>query len=298
MRAVLQAFGGNRLDHPSEDRRRNKSRRVKYGLAISEEVLGDGAPVLLQGGLERAMFQARTLGFESVEMHIRNPGEFHADRILELAGNLELTVSAIGTGLEYTLNGLSFTSPDPAVRERSIQRFKEHIDLAAPLGAVVFLGLCRGRAPSFAKRQETLDLLAETLVPIAAYGEKRGVVLGFEPIAMYLTNLLTTTQDTLDFLKRPGLSSLQLLLDTHHIFLEDRDLEASFRQCRGRIAHVHISDSNRLSPGYGNVDWRRVGKVLKSIDYAGSVSLEVLPFPDSAEAAQRGLKWMRSVWGD
>ncbi len=274
------------------------SRNVSFGLAISEEMLGDGAPVLLQGGLDKAIIRASELGFDAVELHIREPGRLNADSILKTADENNIRIAAVGTGLEYSLNGLSLTSPDRDVRALMSQRLKEHIDFAGCFNAVVFLGMCRGRLPNFASRSEYLDRLAEELAPIASYASERGVVLGFEPIVFYLTNLLNTTGETLEFLKRPGLESIQLLLDTHHMYIEDKDMDMSFRLCKGRIAHVHISDSNRQYPGSGNVDYTKVGNTLKAMGYDKTVSLEVLPYPDGEQAALYGLRWMRSVWGD
>jgi sugar phosphate isomerase/epimerase len=157
--------------------------------------------------------------------------------------------------------------------------------------------LLRGKAPDYASREAYLDRLAEEFAPIASYAEKCGVILGLEPIVFYLTNLLNTTEETLEFLKRPGLETIQLLLDTHHMFIEDKDMFESFRMCKGRIAHIHISDSNRQYPGGGNVDYTKVGGVLKEIGYDKAVSLEVVPFPNGEQAALNGIEWMHSIWG-
>lgn len=274
------------------------SRKVSYGLAISEEILGDGAPVLLQGGLEKAMIRASEMGFDSVELHIRDPHKIDAVRLLEISDKHEIRIAAVGTGLEYGLNGFNITSPDKSLRDKMSSRLKEHINLAARFNAVVFVGLLRGKAPNYASRQEYLDRFAEELAPIASYAAEKGVMLGLEPIVFYLTNLLNTTEETLEFLKRPGLESVQLLLDTHHMFIEDKDMFESFRMCKGKIAHLHISDSNRQYPGGGNVDYVKVGSVLKEIGYDKAVSLEVVPYPSGEQAAIYGIEWMRSIWGE
>lgn len=272
-------------------------RNVRFSLAVSQERLGDGAPVPLQGGILPAMERAAALGYDSVELHIRDPHSLDAERIAQTAERLGITVSAIATGLEYSLNGLTMTSPDPAVRQRMRTRYREHIDLAARLGAVVFLGMCRGNA-AFADISALCDLLADEIAPVAQYAREQRVTLALEPIAFYLTRILNTTGETLGFLERPGMQDIGLLLDTHHMFIEDPDVAEAFASCRGRIAHVHISDSNRRYPGAGNVDFAAVGRALIGIGYDRAVSLEVLPWPDGETAARRGLAWMRSVWGD
>ena len=272
------------------------ARSVAFGVAVSEEILGDGASVPIQGGIADGMATAAALGFDCVELHLRNPTEFDATALARLAAETGLRIAAIGTGLEYSLNGLSLTSDDPVIRERAAARMRQHIDLAAPLGAVVFLGLIRGKCGRRARLADCLDRLAEQLAPLAAYAAERRVPTGIEPVAYYFSDLLNTTAETIDFLRRPGLESIGLLLDTHHIHLEERDIEAGFRNCAGRVTHVHFSDSNRRYPGAGAVDFARVARALDAIGYRGAVSLEILPSPSGEEAARRGLARMRELW--
>jgi len=273
------------------------TRKVSYGVAVSQEILGEGAPVPFQGGLHKGMAKAAAMGFDCVELHVRNPLDIDLESLAHSSATTGVRIAAIGTGLEYGLNGLSLTSDDHSVRARAAQRMREHIDLAAHFGAVVFLGLIRGKCGCKARLPEYLDRLAEQLAPLAAYAGEKKVPTGLEPVAYYFSDLLNTTDETLDYLERPGLESIGLLLDTHHIFLEDKSMEASFRKCAGRITHVHLSDSNRRYPGAGNVDFALAARTLDDIGYAGAVSLEVLPAPSDDEAARRGLAWMRETWG-
>ena len=269
---------------------------VRFSLAVSEEILGDSAPVLLQGGLSKAFVSAAHLGFDAVEIHIRNPDTFDADKLADEAYRSHIAVSAIGTGLEHTLNGYDLAADDEDLRQETADRFREYIDLGARLDATVFVGLCRGKAPDAEEVPRYLDRFASELVPLASYAEAAGATLSLEPIARYMTNLLTTTRETLEFLERPGLESVLLLMDTHHMILEDDDMHAAFLSCEGRIGHVHISDSDRKYPGSGEIDFAMVGEVLKQIGYDQAVSLEILPLPDGEAAAGIGLKWMQSVW--
>jgi sugar phosphate isomerase/epimerase len=273
------------------------ARKISYGIAIAQEILGEGAPVPFQGDIPEGMAKAAAMGFDCVELHIRNPSSFDAKALARSADQTGVRIAAIGTGLEYGMNKLSLTADDPAVRAKAAQRMREHIDLAAHFGAVVFLGLIRGRCGSRARHAEYLDRLAEQLALLGAYAAERKVPTGLEPVAYYFSDLLNTTDETLEFLARPGLESIGLLLDTHHMFLEDKCMEESFGKCAGRITHVHISDSNRRYPGAGNVDYSRVARSLDAIGYCGAVSLEILPAPSPDEAARRGVAWMKATWG-
>ena len=273
------------------------ARKVSYGVAISQEMLGEGASVPFQGGVHEGMVKAAAMGFDCVELHIRNPASFEAKALARSSEETGVRIAAIGTGLEYGMNGLSLTSDDPSVRVKAAERMREHIDLAAHFGAVVFLGLIRGKCGTRARHAEFLDRLAEQLAPLAAYAAEKKVPTGLEPVAYYFSDLLNTTNETLDYLTRPGLESIGLLLDTHHIFLEDKSMEESLRKCAGRITHIHISDSNRRYPGAGNVDFALAARVLDDIGYSGAVSLEILPAPSGDQAARLGLAWMQETWG-
>jgi len=275
-----------------------KGRKVEYCVAVSNEILGDNAPVPLQGDLESVFASAAEIGFDSVELHARNPESLDVDCLRSLCTEYDLRIAALGTGLEYSLNGNNLTSPDEKIRRKMSERLKCYIDLAGSLTAVVFLGLCRGRSPSFNGIPAHLEILAVELVELAAYARARGVVLTLEPIVFYLTNLLTTTSECVEFVtSRPGLKTIGLLLDTHHMYIEDGDLPSAFRMAADKIAHIHISDSNRRYPGGGHIDYEVVARTLKEIGYAHAVSLEIVPFPNGIEAARNGLAWMKRTWG-
>ena len=266
-------------------------------LAVSEEKLGDSAPVLFQDGIVNGMRSAKDLGFTGVEIHIRNPGSLDVDALLEAEKELGIKICAVGTGLEYSLNKLCFTSEDAGVRRKTAERFKEHIDLARKLKASVFMGLCRGTAPDYGSRQTYLERFAEEILPVQKYADEKQVILTLEPIAYYMTNLLNTVDECLEFMARPGFENLELLLDSHHMYLEDKDMYGeAFDKCAGKIGHFHVSDSNRRHPGAGNVDFDRIAVKLKEMGYDRPVSLEVLPQPSGTEASQRCMDWMKRHW--
>jgi sugar phosphate isomerase/epimerase len=236
------------------------------------------------------------MGFDAVEIHIRNPASLDVNSIADAAQQSGITIAAIGTGLENTLNGLSLTSPDPGSRQQASERYHEHIDLASRFGATVFVGLCRGSAPTDTFVREYLDRLTAELIPLAAYAGQRNVTLSLEPIVRSMTNLLNTTSETLAYLNQPGLESVRLLMDTYHMYYEDENIPDAFRKSSGRIEHIHISDSDRKYPGSGKVDFRAVGECLVEIGYDKAVSLEIPPDPDGPTAAMRGIEWMRRIW--
>lgn len=274
------------------------SQDVTFGVAIAEEVLGEKAPVLFQGGILAGMEKAAALGFGSVELHVRDPHTLDARKIRDGAVDLGIRVAAIGTGLERSKNGHCLTDPEPRRRLRAREAMLRHIEFAAEFDAVVFIGLIRGECGQYAKVPGTLELLADELRPVAAAAREAAVPTGLEPVAYYFSDLLNTTRETIEFLEDFELESLGLLLDTHHMFLEDPDVGQAIIEAGQRITHVHASDSNRRHPGAGNIDFEEVSAALQQVGYRGAFSLEALPIPDSETAARRGIAELARAWDD
>lgn len=263
--------------------------QFNLGVAISEEVLGERSPVVFQSGVLEGMQEASDLGFGSVELHVRDPHSLDARTIRRHAQDLGLRVSAIGTGLENVLNGHCLTHDDPARRFDAREAMMRHIDFAAELDSVVIIGLIRGDAGQIARVPDKLKILADELRPLAAAAQEAGVATGLEPMAYYCSDMLNTARETTRFLEENDLGSMGIMLDTHHMFLQDPGAGQAILEVGPRLTHVHASDSNRRYPGAGNVDFHEVCQALTAIGYNGSLSLEVLPWPDPATAASRGL---------
>jgi sugar phosphate isomerase/epimerase len=58
-----------------------------------------------------------------------------------------------------------------------------------------------------------------------------------------------------------------LHMDTHSMIIEDANLPAAIRYSADTMGYVHVSDSNRLYPGGGNVDFMAVMEALDDIGY-------------------------------
>src|SRR4030043_597973 len=70
------------------------------------------------------------LGYDAVELAVRDPRMIDVHEIKSLLQQHHLTVPAIGTGQAYGEEGLSFTDPDPEIRTRAIKRIKDQMNLA------------------------------------------------------------------------------------------------------------------------------------------------------------------------
>src|SRR5512144_1659913 len=102
------------------------------------------AAATFKGDLDTNLAAIASLGYQGVELAIRDPGLVHASALEGLTRAHNLIVPAIGTGQAWGEEGLSFTDPDASIRRQAIERIKSHVPLAARFGALIIIGLIRG----------------------------------------------------------------------------------------------------------------------------------------------------------
>jgi sugar phosphate isomerase/epimerase len=250
-----------------------------------------------KGDLETNLKHIAALGYDGVELAIRDPKLVDLDELERLIHNCGLSVPAIGTGQAWGEEGLSFTDPDPLVRLAATERIKSHIPGAVRFGAVIIIGLIRGIVKPGVEQAQAMDWLVEALRECSAAARSQGIRLALEPINRDETTLINTTAQGLELIKRVRADNFGLLLDTFHMNIEEADIEAGIRQCGSHIFHFHVADSNRWYPGAGHLDFRSILKTLFATGYEGYVSGEFLPKPDTDTSARQAIVNLRQISG-
>jgi sugar phosphate isomerase/epimerase len=120
------------------------------------------------------------------------------------------------------------------------------------------------------------------------------VPLLYEPLNRYETNLLNRQLDAAQFLETRGIGNVKLLCDLFHMNIEEVSNAATLRACGRHVGHVHFADSNRRAIGFGHTDAAPVLAALRDIGYAGYLSGEILPLPDSEAAAAQTIQAIRA----
>ena len=254
--------------------------------------------VTFRGNLEKNLQSISSLGYDGVELAIRDPSLIDLDGMEKLVKKNGLSVPAIGTGQAWGEEGLSFTDPDPNVRRAAIERIKSHIPAAARFKAIIIIGLIRGIVKPGVTHTQAMDWLIGALYQCCEATKLNGIRLALEPINRYETSLINNVEQGLEMIERVGADNFGLLLDTFHMNIEEPVIENSIRQCGDRIFHFHAADSNRAYPGSGHIDFRSLLKVLYATGYQGFVSGEFLPIPDAETAAKRNIVYLRQLEGD
>jgi len=254
------------------------------------------APLLYAGDLMRGMRRAAELGYDGIELNLRDPGVENLDVILSAAQAHGLAIISLGTGQAYLADGLSVAAPDPAIRAMLVERVKRHVDFAARTGAFVVLGGVRGRfeGDAAARRSQYAGAVA-VVRQLADYATPRGVTITLEPINRYESNFLNSIDDTLAFLRDVDRPAVKVLLDTFHMNIEEANMCAAFERAGPRLSHIHLVDSNRRAPGMGHLDFEPILATLRGIGYDGYLSGEFLPLPDDDAAAEENIAYVRRL---
>lgn len=216
------------------------------------------------------------LGFQGIELAIRNPKSIDSNELQSLLGKLDLKLVAIGTGQVYFDDGLSLSDPKESVRSGALSRLKELIDLAKIFDCQIIIGLIRGNLGEGSERQLKMEHLKDSILETADYAQKGNVTLIVEPLNRYECDCFNRAEEVINFIQETKCPNLKLLLDTFHMNIEEKDICETLINSKEYLSHVHIADSNRRCPGEGHLDFSEIISVLKQINYCGYLSGEML----------------------
>ncbi|MDO5111592.1 MAG: sugar phosphate isomerase/epimerase family protein [Clostridia bacterium] len=234
----------------------------------------------------------KSLGYDSMEIHIRAPQLVDGMKIKAHCESVGISISSIGTGQAYGMEGLSITAQDPKVRAAAVQRLKEQLDLAKLLDCPIIIGSMHGVIGSARTYDEVNGLMIDSMGQLADYAERTGTEIVIEAIDRFESDYLQTAQEVLALIEQVGSSRIMVHLDTYHMNLEERDWRAPILLCRGKLGHVHLADNRRYYPGWGLIDFKPVLLSLMEIGYDKSLTMECYPYPDGITALRRAKRYI------
>ncbi len=254
-------------------------------------------PIVFREISAESLARMKAIGFNGVEINIKDPSDINLKAFIEMLEQWDMPVTALGTGRAFGEDGLSFIDPDPKIRQKAVDRIKQHVDFSGRVGRpVVIIGLIRGKIFDPVSIPRATARMEECLVKCAEYAREANVKLAIEPINRYETALINDVKQGLELIDRLGMDNIGLLLDTFHMNIEEPVIEESIRKAGKRIFHFHVADSNRRAPGYGHIDFLPVLRELYATGYEGFISGELLPVPDPETAARKTYDFMKDIF--
>ena len=247
---------------------------------------------------------AKALGYDGLEIApftlSGSPHRLPAVRRAELRRIAQDHGIAI-TGLHYLLlapEGLSITSPDGAVRTRTIEVMRALIELCADLGGKVLVhGSPKQRtiAPG-QRRDDALAHAKECFAAIAGYAGQAGVTYCIEPLAPPEAELINTVEEAAAMVDEIGSPAVRTMIDTCAAGRSERSPVPELIERwlpTGRIAHIHLNDPNRRAPGQGDLRFGPILAALEGQRYGGICSVEPFVYePDGPTCAARAIGYI------
>jgi D-psicose/D-tagatose/L-ribulose 3-epimerase len=228
----------------------------------------------------------KAMGYDGVELPIFNLDSDYTlwgQRLDELG--LERTAVTVRTEEDNPI------SPDAAHRAKGIEATKRALDCCAAVGATHLVGPYHSALGFFSGAGPTAEEWkwgVESMRQVALHAGEVGVMLCVECLNRFETYLLNTHADAARFAREVDHSNCRVMYDTFHANIEEKDIAQAIRDCSDVLAHVHISENDRSTPGEGNIRWDENFDALHEVGYDGWFVVEAfgLALPELAAATK------------
>ena len=169
-------------------------------------------------------------------------------------------------------------SESPAVRKKALERLKEAVDCADAVGSKVICGPFHSAFATFTNRRPPTDdeykWSAEVLRSAGEYASQAGIVLAVEALNRFECYLCNTMEQLSRLVAMASHKNVKAMFDTHHANIEEKSFSAALQQIAPVLAHVHISENDRGTPGDGHIPWDETFAALARIKYSGWLTIE------------------------
>lgn len=221
--------------------------------------------------------RAAQLGFDCVEIPLTNPEAVDVEALRDrLARN---GISAYcGTGLGPDTD---ITSESGEIRARGRAHLARCLDIAHRLGSPTLGGVIHS---AWGKREpvhrDSRTWAVQILREAAKQAAEWNMRLALECVNRYENSFVNTVSQGLRLIDQVGMPNVGLHLDTYHMNIEERSVDAAIESAGQHLYHIHLSESDRGYPGGGNIRWDLVFAALRNIGYQGSAVIESYVRPD------------------
>ncbi|MFI6348510.1 sugar phosphate isomerase/epimerase family protein [Streptomyces sp. NPDC050560] len=233
---------------------------------------------------------AQDSGYDAIELRGRGEGRFAA-RLPELrrARADGVVMPTVCVDMLHFLGAF-----DPGLRRDALVQMKSQLSVIAEIGGTgaqtpASYGMFSRRLPPFDPPrgpEEDRAVLLEGLTVLGEHARAEGVTLFLEPLNRYEDHMVNRLDQAADLIREVGLDSVRIGIDSYHMNIEEADPAAAIVAAAPYIGHAQVSDSNRLQPGAGHLDWPAWLGALDAIGYDGHLAVECRLSGDPAAAVR------------
>ncbi len=250
-------------------------------------------------------------GFDGVEIPVFEGEANHFTALGE-----ELKKQGLGcTAVTVATEDANPISPDAGIRQKAVDRLKWAIEMTAHVNGEVLvgpyhspLGVFSGTGPTEEEKSRAADVLRQA----AEEAERANVQLAIEYLNRFECYFLTTAADAKALVQTVNHPSFKTMYDTFHANIEEKNPADPMKLLGADMAHFHVSECDRGTPGTGQVHWDETFKAVREVGYDGWMVIEAfgraLPdlaaatrvwrdlFPNPEEVYTQGLKFLKEKW--
>ena len=236
--------------------------------------------------------RVKDLGYQGVEFNLARAADLEVDALVRFLESIDLPVAAFMTGTNYFSEGLCLSSPQPAVRQRAVERLQESAVVAARFETILVVGQMQGFRSDEPDRAVAEARIEECLKQVVESAEREGVLVVLEPVCHLQTGFNNSLSEVMALVTRIGSACLKPMLDTFHMNIEETSMTEPIYRVGQDLGHFHLCESNGGRLGTGHLDFRSIFDALETIDYSGYVSVKAYrqSWPASAETSIRYLR--------
>jgi D-psicose/D-tagatose/L-ribulose 3-epimerase len=251
----------------------------------------------------------KKIGYDGVEFFVGAPNVAAYKWMGDYTKDLGLGVTAVSVvGKDETP-----ISEDVAVREKALDRIKWAIDRTHDLNAKILCGPIHSAHGHLAKRAPEdweYGFSAEVLHAAGEYAAQADITLGLEALNRFECYLCNTMEQLTRLILAVDHPNVKAMFDTHHANIEEKSFSQAISTIAPHLAHVHISENDRGTPGDGQVHFDEAFANLARINYSGWLTIEAFSRndPDFANSigvwreysrpwdiAENGLKFIKQM---
>ncbi len=161
--------------------------------------------------------------------------------------------------------------------EGAIAYLKVALDKAKECGAEALSGVTYGGIGERTGVPPTMaeyDNIARALDAVAKHAKSLGLAFGIEPVNRYENHLINTGAQAKWMIEKVGADNIFIHLDTYHMNIEEKGAANGILDARDHLRYIHLSESDRGTPGSGTCDWDEVYGALAAIGFKGGLAME------------------------
>lgn len=222
-----------------------------------------------RGSAEKAVAAAKHYNLDFVEVALLDPPSCDAEHSRKL---LEANQMPAVCSLGLPERAWASKHPDEAISFLTVA-----INKTADMGALSLTGVTYGGIGERTGKPPTegeLDNIARAMAAAAKLAKARGIELGIEAVNRYENHIINTAAQAVALIERIGADNTFVHLDTYHMNVEEKGMGNGIITARDHLKYIHLSESDRGTPGEGNCHWDETFVALAAIGFTGGLAME------------------------